>query len=104
MDGLVYYAVCSSCGAAAQRTVARGPDSTYAVRARDGRRVWRFGAGKYANPVVADDQRIYITGQSNEYALAPRGSEAARADARRDRGERSRRSAGERSSKRAGAG
>jgi hypothetical protein len=51
-------------------------------------------------PIVADaesgfggalncfDQRIYITGQSNEDALAPRGSEAARADARRDRGER----------------
>jgi outer membrane protein assembly factor BamB len=107
MDGLVYYAVCSSCGAAAQRTVARGPDSTYAVRARDGKRVWRFGAGKYANPVVADDQRIYITGQSNEYALAPRGSEAAGADARRDRrgrSDRSPRSPGRRSAERAGAG
>jgi outer membrane protein assembly factor BamB len=106
MDGLVYYAVCSSCGEAAQRTVARGPDSTYAVRARNGKRVWRFRAGKYANPVVADDQRIYITGRSQQYALAPRGSEAARADARRDRprSERARRSAGERSSNRAGAG
>ena len=89
MDGLVYYAVCSTCGSEASRTVARGPDSTYAVRARDGKRVWRFRAGKYANPVVADDERIYITGQSNEYALAPRGSEAAREDARRDRGARS---------------
>jgi outer membrane protein assembly factor BamB len=104
MDGLVYYAVCSTCGEAASRSVARGPDSTYAVGARDGKRVWRFRAGKYANPVVADDQRIYITGQSNEYALAPRGSEAARADARRDRPGRERRSAGGRSSKRAGAG
>ena len=89
MDGLVYYAVCSTCGSEASRTVARGPDSTYAVRARDGKRVWRFRAGKYANPVVADDERIYITGQSNAYALAPRGSEAAREDARRDRGARS---------------
>jgi outer membrane protein assembly factor BamB len=106
MDGLVYYAVCSSCGSEAQRTVARGPDATYAVRARNGKRVWRFGAGKYANPVVADDQRIFITGRSQEYALAPRGSEAARADARRDRprAERGRRSASARSSKRAGAG
>jgi outer membrane protein assembly factor BamB len=107
MDGLVYYAVCSTCGSEAQRAVARGPDSTYAVRARDGKRVWRFGAGKYANPVVADDQRIYITGVSNEYALATRGSEAARADARRDRAgrsERAQRSAGRRSAERAGAG
>ena len=32
MDGLVYYAVCSSCGSAAARAVARGPDSTYAVQ------------------------------------------------------------------------
>jgi glucose dehydrogenase len=106
MDGLVYYAVCSSCGEEAQRTVARGPDSTYAVRARDGRRVWRFPGGKYANPVVADDERIYLTGRSQQYALAPRGSEAAKADARRDRGraQRSRDSAGEQSSNRAGAG
>jgi outer membrane protein assembly factor BamB len=104
MDGLVYYAVCSTCGSAAQRTVARGPDSTYAVRARDGKRVWRFGAGKYANPVVADEQRIYITGQSNEYALAPRGSAAARADARRDRPGRRGDSAGRRSASRDGAG
>jgi outer membrane protein assembly factor BamB len=86
--------------------VARGPDATYAVRARDGKRVWRFGAGKYANPVVADDHRLYITGQSTAYALAPRGSEAARADARRDRParDRPRRSASARSSNRAGAG
>jgi outer membrane protein assembly factor BamB len=107
MDGLVYYAVCSSCGAEAQRTVARGPDSTYAVRARDGKRVWRFPAGKYANPVVADDQRIYLTGRSQQYALAPRGSEAARADAHGDRGgraQRARDSADRRSANRAGAG
>jgi outer membrane protein assembly factor BamB len=88
MDGLVYYAVCSTCGSEAQRAVASGPDSTYAVRARDGKRVWRFRAGKYANPVVADDERLYLTGRSIQYAFAPRGSEAARADARRDRGGR----------------
>jgi outer membrane protein assembly factor BamB len=82
IDGLVYYSVCSSCGSAAARAVARGPDSTYAVRARDGKTVWRFRDGKYANPVVADDERIYITGQSHQYALAERGSEAAREDAR----------------------
>ena len=72
MNGLVYYAVCSSCGSAAARSVARGPDSTYAVRARDGKTVWHFPDGKYANPVVVDEDRIYVTGQAKEYALAPR--------------------------------
>jgi outer membrane protein assembly factor BamB len=78
LDGLVYYAVCSSCGSEAARAVARGPDSTYAVRARDGKTVWRFRDGKYANPVVADDERIYITGRSYQYALAPRKAGASR--------------------------
>ena len=74
MRGLVYYAVCSSCGETAQRRVARGPDATYAVRARDGHRVWSFPAGKYANPVVADSERIYVTGRAHEFALARKGS------------------------------
>lgn len=82
MDGLVYYAICSTCGSEAQRAVAGGTDSTYAVRARDGKRVWRFPGGKYANPVVADEERIYLTGRSFQYALAERGSPAARRDAR----------------------
>ena len=86
MDGLVYYAICSTCGETAQRAVAGGRDSTYAVRARDGKRVWRFNGGKYANPVVADEQRVYITGRSQQYAFAPKGSEAAREDAQADRG------------------
>ena len=34
-----------------------GPDGTYAVRASNGRRVWSFRDGKYANPVVADADR-----------------------------------------------
>ena len=74
MDGLVYYAICSSCGSEAQRAVARGDDATYAVRARDGTRVWRFRGGKYANPVVADDERIYLTGRAHQFALARKGS------------------------------
>jgi outer membrane protein assembly factor BamB len=74
MDGLVYYAICSSCGSEAQRAVAGGTDATVAVRARDGKRVWRFAAGKYANPVVADRERIYVTGRSLQFALAPRAA------------------------------
>ncbi len=85
VDGLVYYAVCSSCGSEAQRAVASGRDSTHAVRASDGKRVWRFPDGKYANPVVVDEKRLYITGRSFQYALAPRGSEGAREDAQADR-------------------
>jgi outer membrane protein assembly factor BamB len=74
MSGLVYYAVCSSCGEAAQRAVARGPDATYAVRARDGHQVWQFRAGKYANPVISDGDRLYVTGRAHEYAFARKGS------------------------------
>ena len=50
MAGLVYYAICSSCGSEAQRAVARGPDATYAVRARDGKQVWRFPGGQVREP------------------------------------------------------
>ena len=85
MDGLVYYAICSTCGSSAQRAVAGGRDATIAVRARDGRRVWDFPGGKYANPVVADSERVYVTGRSAQYAFAERGSPAAREDARHDR-------------------
>jgi outer membrane protein assembly factor BamB len=85
MDGLVYYAICSTCGSEAQRAVAGGTDSTYAVRAKDGKEVWRFPGGKYANPVVADPDRIYITGRSFQYAFAEKGSPAARRDVKRDR-------------------
>jgi outer membrane protein assembly factor BamB len=74
MNGLVYYAVCSSCGEAAQRSVTRGPDATYAVRVRDGHRVWSFPAGKYANPVVSDGDRLYVTGRAHEFAFARKGS------------------------------
>ena len=74
MSGLVYYAVCSSCGEAAQRSVARGPDATYALRTRDGHEVWHFQAGKYANPVVSDGDRLYVTGRAHEYAFARKGS------------------------------
>jgi hypothetical protein len=91
MDGLVYYAICSTCGSEAQRAVAGGTDSTYAVRARDGRRVWRFNGGKYANPVVADDERIYITGRAHQFALAPKGSKTVKEYLRRARAAKQRR-------------
>jgi outer membrane protein assembly factor BamB len=72
MHGVVYYGICSSCGSEAQRTVDRGHDATIAVDARNGHQLWSFADGKYANPVVADTKRIYITGQSHLYALKAR--------------------------------
>jgi outer membrane protein assembly factor BamB len=88
MGGLVYYAICSSCGSDAQRAVAGGVDSTYAVRASDGGRVWRFRGGKYANPVVADDERVYITGRAHQFAVAEKGSAVVKDYLRRARAAR----------------
>jgi outer membrane protein assembly factor BamB len=86
MRGLVYYATCSSCGAEAQRSVKRGPDGVYALNARNGRQVWRFPNGKYANPVVADDERIYVTGRSFFYSMEPRAArKKPRSERRRQR-------------------
>jgi outer membrane protein assembly factor BamB len=91
MRGLVYYATCSSCGSAASRAVKQGPDGVYALNARNGRQVWHFANGKYANPVVADSERIYITGRSFFYALEPRkAGRKAKGAARKPRSERRR--------------
>ena len=72
MSGLVYYATCSSCGSEAQRAVKVGPDGTFAVRASNGRQVWKFPGGKYANPVVADEDRVYVTGRAQQFAFRAR--------------------------------
>jgi outer membrane protein assembly factor BamB len=79
MDGLVYYSTCSTCGSAASRSVKRGPDGTFALNARTGHAVWRFRAGKYANPIVADDDRVYLTGRSRLFALTDRAKKGHRA-------------------------
>jgi outer membrane protein assembly factor BamB len=101
IDGLVYYAICSTCGSEAQRAVAGGTDSTIAVRASDGTPVWRFRAGKYANPVVADEERIYITGRAHEFALARKGSKVVKEYLRGTRAAKRRREARERRARRA---
>lgn len=85
MDGLVYFATCSDCGREAARTVKRGPDGTYAVSARTGRTVWRFPAGKFASPIVADEKRIYLSGRSKLFGMVdgkPRRGRARRGKAR----------------------
>jgi outer membrane protein assembly factor BamB len=44
---------------------------TLALDARTGRRVWSFPSSEYANPVVADSRRVYLTGQKTLFAMAP---------------------------------
>ena len=101
MDGLVYYADLLELrlggpargGARALTPPTRCVPAT--ARASGASR-----AGKYANPVVADDDRIYVTGRAHQFALAPKGSKTvkdylrrARA-AKRRREERARRNGG----------
>ena len=49
-----------------------GKDGTTAFNARTGSTVWRNNAGKYASPIIADQDRVYLTGRSYLYALEPR--------------------------------
>jgi outer membrane protein assembly factor BamB len=90
MDGLVYYSTCSTCGSQASRTVKRGPDSTFARDARTGGFRWSFPAGKYANPVVADRDHIYVVGRANLFALEQKSAYQARKKARAARARKAR--------------
>ena len=73
MAGLVYVAACSSCGSEASRFVKMGDkDLTVAFNARTGKQVWSFPNGKYAGPIIADQDRVYLTGRSILYGLEPR--------------------------------
>jgi outer membrane protein assembly factor BamB len=69
MRGLVYAATCATCGSAASRFVKMGRDGTTAFNARNGRRVWHNNSGKYASPIIADQNRVYLVGRSFLYAL-----------------------------------
>ncbi len=72
MAGLVYVTTCATCGSEASRFVKMGTDSTTAFDARTGKQAWRFPGGKYASPVIADQERVYLTGRSFLYALEPK--------------------------------
>jgi outer membrane protein assembly factor BamB len=87
MDGLVYASTCATCGSAASRFVKMGKDGTTAFNARTGRKVWHNNAGKYASPIIADQDRVYLTGRSYLYALEPKSKErpAKKRSARRRR-------------------
>jgi outer membrane protein assembly factor BamB len=70
MGGLVYFSTCGTCGRHGSRYAKLGPRTTFALNARTGTRVWSFPDGRYA-PLVADGQRVYLTGNTREYALVP---------------------------------
>lgn len=70
MDGLVYLSTCGLCGQNGVRGAKKGPDGTYALDARTGALVWTFPDGRYS-PLVADGERVYITGSTRVYGLAP---------------------------------
>jgi outer membrane protein assembly factor BamB len=68
LDGLVYFSTCGSCSTYEQNPRAR---RTFALDTRTGRLVWRFPDGEYS-PVIADGERVYLTGFTTLYGLAPR--------------------------------
>ncbi len=70
MAGLVYFSTCGTCGQHGSRYAKRGPRRTFALDARTGRVVWRFGDGHYS-PLAADGRRVYLMGDTTLYALAP---------------------------------
>ena len=70
LDGLVYFSTCGSCSKYESNPRAR---RTFALDTRTGRLVWRFPDGEYS-PVIADRSRVYLTGYTTVYALAPAGT------------------------------
>ena len=68
LGGLVYFSTCGSCSGFESNPQAR---RTFAVEAATGRLVWRFADGEYS-PVIADRERLYLTGFTSLYGLAPR--------------------------------
>ena len=67
LGGLVYFSTCGSCSSYESNPRAR---RTFAVDARTGRLVWRFPDGEYS-PVIGDPERLYLTGFTSLYGLAP---------------------------------
>jgi outer membrane protein assembly factor BamB len=68
LDGLVYFSTCGSCSTYEENPRAR---RTFALDARTGKVVWRFPDGEYS-PVIADRERLYLTGYTSLYVLVPR--------------------------------
>jgi outer membrane protein assembly factor BamB len=58
LDGVVYFSTIEG--------------KTYALDAESGKKLWEFGDGKYS-PIVADEERVYLTGYKTIYGLVPSG-------------------------------
>jgi len=65
---LVYFSSCGSCSSYESNAGAR---QTFAVDALTGRLEWTFPDGEYS-PVVSDGVRVYLTGYTAVYGMAPR--------------------------------
>jgi outer membrane protein assembly factor BamB len=70
LSGIVYFSTCPTCGSHGSRSAKRGPRGTFGLDANTGRLVWRFTDGQYS-PVVADSERIYVTGRTHVYGFEP---------------------------------
>ena len=68
LGGLVYFSTCGSCSTYEQNPRSR---RTFALDTRTGRVVWRFPDGEYS-PVIADRERVYLTGYTHLYGLVPK--------------------------------
>lgn len=56
LDGVVYFATLK--------------ERTYGLEAGSGKQLWTFPDGKYS-PIVADEERVYLTGYGRVYGLEP---------------------------------
>jgi hypothetical protein len=65
---LVYFSSCGSCSSYESNREAR---RTFAVDSVTGGLAWTFPDGEYS-PVVSDGLRVYLTGYTAVYGLAPR--------------------------------
>ena len=83
IGGLVYFSTTSKgiATAKAQRYIKAGVRGTYALDARTGKVVWRRPKVGQYSPVVADEERVYLTGSTRVYGLEPRRKRKKRGDA-----------------------
>ena len=84
MAGLVYFSTTNAAIATsrAKRYIKAGKRGTYALDAATGKLVWRRpGVGQYS-PIVADEERVYLTGSTRVFALEPKA--AKKRDAKKD--------------------
>jgi outer membrane protein assembly factor BamB len=56
LDGIVYFSTLKG--------------RTFGLDARNGRKIWEFRDGEY-NPLVADEERVYLIGRQRIYGMEP---------------------------------